>query len=102
MSKKCINDYKTACLKTHNYYRSLHSVPPLTRSAKLDRMAQSYSEQLADNDLFLHSNKKGYGENLAYSWSSKSPNLRDCASIFFKFKFIQETNYKQCQKRYCQ
>lgn len=80
MSPKCLNDYKQACWKAHNQYRSLHDIPALKRSQRLDDMSQVHADSLAERDSFQHSLNKGVGENLASSWSSKPPNLNDCAS----------------------
>ena len=63
-------------------------MPPLTETDKLDQMSQTHAEQLADQNSFRHSINKGVGENLASSWSSKPPNLKDCAS---NLKFIIHT-----------
>ena len=52
----------------------------MKRSQRLDDMSQVHADSLAERDSFQHSLNKGVGENLASSWSSKPPNLNDCAS----------------------
>lgn len=83
-------------LAAHNNYRSLHSTPGLVANVTIDSIAQNYANYLAQNDLFQHSNYKGLGENLAYSWSSSAPNLGSCGSKsnfnFFFYKFIKFYN----------
>ena len=49
-----------------NAYRAKHGSPPLEWDDTITQFAQEYSLYLAANSLFQHSNKEGYGENLAY------------------------------------
>ena len=49
-----------------NEYRARHGSPPLEWDNTITEFAQGYSLYLAANSLFQHSNKEGYGENLAY------------------------------------
>ena len=51
-------------LKYHNEYRKIHQVDELTRDADIEKIAQNYSEYLIKNNIFDHSHRKGYGENL--------------------------------------
>lgn len=62
-------------LNLHNYYRAMHSAPPLTISQRLNHIAQSYANLLAATSAFQHSgNRLGdeiLGENLYMQWISK-------------------------------
>jgi hypothetical protein len=49
-----------------NAYRAKHNSPPLMWDDTISAFAQEYSLYLVTNNLFQHSNKEGYGENLAY------------------------------------
>jgi hypothetical protein len=49
-----------------NAYRAKHNSPPLAWDDTISAFAQEYSLYLVTNNLFQHSNKEGYGENLAY------------------------------------
>lgn len=49
-----------------NAYRAVHNSPPLVWDDTISAFAQAYSLYLVTNNLFQHSNKEGYGENLAY------------------------------------
>ena len=61
----------------HNYYRAIHSAPPLTISHRLNLIAQNYANYLAKNSKFEHSrNRFGnetLGENLYMQWISEGP-----------------------------
>lgn len=65
-------------LSAHNFYRAYHSAPALVHDNNIANIASNYAKYLAANNLFQHSSN-GYGENLAYMWSS-SPANPDCAS----------------------
>jgi len=62
-------------LKLHNDHRARHCAPPLKISQRLNRIAQSYAEELAATSTFEHSgNKLGdepLGENLYMAWISR-------------------------------
>jgi hypothetical protein len=49
-----------------NAYRAMHNSPPLVWDNTISAFAQEYSLYLVTHNLFQHSNKEGYGENLAY------------------------------------
>ena len=49
-----------------NAYRAKHNSPPMEWDETISQFAQEYSLFLVTNSLFQHSNKEGYGENLAY------------------------------------
>ena len=49
-----------------NSYRAKHNSPPMVWDDTIMTFAQDYSLFLVTNSLFQHSNKEGYGENLAY------------------------------------
>ena len=55
---------------------------PLTLDDKITASAQNYSEYLAKNDLFEHSDgSNGYGENLF--WFSSSKKIQNFQSFSF-------------------
>jgi hypothetical protein len=49
-----------------NAYRAKHNSQPLLWDDTISAFAQEYSLYLVTHNLFQHSNKDGYGENLAY------------------------------------
>ncbi len=57
---------KTEITNYVNAYRAVHNSPPLVWDDTISAFAQGYSLYLVTNNLFQHSNKEGYGENLAY------------------------------------
>ncbi|XP_028406918.1 A disintegrin and metalloproteinase with thrombospondin motifs 16-like [Dendronephthya gigantea] len=71
-----IDAFRLDQLNLHNYYRSLHGVPAMTRDAELEAKAQEYAETLAaKNQGLVHCNmpscdREGAGENLASAWGS--------------------------------
>ena len=58
-------------LTNHNYHRKRHQVDALERSEEIEKVAQAYSEHLAEIEQLVHSHN-GYGENLYYCWASNS------------------------------
>ena len=66
-----LQKFRSECLTSHNYYRSLHRTAPLTWNSGLADSAQSWAEQLARSDSLKHSNEKGIGENIACFWGSE-------------------------------
>jgi hypothetical protein len=63
---------QTAMLETHNMYRCIHGVPPLTWDASLAKTAQSW----ADTGTIQHSTALGafkkYGENMKFDCPTSS------------------------------
>jgi hypothetical protein len=60
------NEQKLELSNYINAYRANHNSPPLEWDDTISQFAQEYSLYLVSNNLFQHSNKEGYGENLAY------------------------------------
>ena len=60
------NEQKLELSNYINAYRANHNSPPLEWDDTISQFAQEYSLYLVSNNLFQHSNKDGYGENLAY------------------------------------
>ncbi|XP_020619195.1 Golgi-associated plant pathogenesis-related protein 1-like isoform X2 [Orbicella faveolata] len=52
-----IMPFKDQCLYWHNYFRTLHQVPSVTWSTKLQKEAQDWADYLAANNKFHHSPK---------------------------------------------
>lgn len=77
---KCLRAYQKECVEAHNMYRRKHHSPALKQDNRLNRVAQEYAQYLAESNQFEHSDNKEFGENLAYSWSSKvnSMDEDDC------------------------
>ncbi|XP_040068371.1 Golgi-associated plant pathogenesis-related protein 1-like [Ixodes scapularis] len=63
-------EFQRDSLNWHNYYRSLHGVPPLQLSAELNAMAKAWATKLATEDRFEHSPGTDHGENIYVKWSS--------------------------------
>ncbi|XP_074614421.1 Golgi-associated plant pathogenesis-related protein 1-like isoform X3 [Acropora palmata] len=47
--------FKEQCLYWHNYFRTLHQVPPVTWSMDLQKEAEEWVKYLAENNKFQHS-----------------------------------------------
>lgn len=47
--------FKEQCLYWHNYFRTLHQVPPVTWSMDLQKEAEAWVKYLAENNKFQHS-----------------------------------------------
>ena len=91
---KCQQSFQKACLRAHNRYRSNHHSPDLVWNEELQRRAQNYAEYLASSNNFEHSGAQGYGENLAYSWSSSVSSLGNDCRCNFKVIFEILYNFK--------
>ena len=82
----CISsNFDKAFLDAHNAYRIKHGAVALKQNATISGIAQKYANYLATKNLFEHSGAKGFGENLAYSSSSKAPNLTKCDTLASSF-----------------
>ncbi|CAF1302034.1 unnamed protein product [Didymodactylos carnosus] len=63
--------FQQQALTQHNFYRQNHcNTSGLALNSTLNVVAQNYSEYLAANNLFTHSNAPGLGENLWMMTSS--------------------------------
>lgn len=51
----------------------------LSENTTLVLIAEAYAIRLARNNVFEHSGYPNLGENLAYTWSSNSVDLKNCA-----------------------
>ena len=85
LSSKCIKNFASEILTSHNKFRALHNASSLKYNLKIEKTAQKYADYLSKNDLFQHSHTQGLGENLAASWSSNKPNTTYCSSNLFSF-----------------
>ncbi|CAB3985204.1 cysteine-rich secretory -2 [Paramuricea clavata] len=100
-----INAFRLDQLNLHNYYRSLHGVPAMTRNAALEAKAQEYAEILAAKNNGLNHcvspkcDKKGAGENLARAWGStgaESNATRDWYNEVWYYNYCNdEVNFKR-------
>ena len=88
-------------LNEHNYFRSLHGVPPLKLNNRLNDIAQKYAIYLAKNKKFEHSKKedraldgKYVGENLYMKESS--PKVYYICGVMSKswYEEIKDYNYE--------
>ena len=59
-------DQQTLITNYINAYRAIHQSPPMTYDMSISSLSQEWSDNLVSNNLFQHSNRAGYGENLAY------------------------------------
>ena len=48
----------------------MHQADKLTRDKEIEKIAQQYSNELAERDVMAHSGNSYYGENLYYCFSS--------------------------------
>ena len=51
-------------IKSHNIFRACHNAPPLMFNCEIIEISQNYAKYLSDNDLFVNSKNKYYGEKL--------------------------------------
>ncbi|CAH1994514.1 unnamed protein product [Acanthoscelides obtectus] len=58
------SDFITDCLCWHNVYRQRHASPPLSMSAELCHLAQTWANHLAHTNRFYYRNDKDIGQNL--------------------------------------
>ncbi len=70
--KKLSNSDIKDLLDRHNYYRQEQKVPDIKWSSKLAASAQKWANNLAQKEIFKHSNM-GYGENIYMATYSSSP-----------------------------
>ncbi|KAJ8672875.1 hypothetical protein QAD02_004136 [Eretmocerus hayati] len=68
-------EFISACLDTHNFYRSRHGVPPLRLSKQLCKASQEWANVLATRGRLEHRANVDYGENLYCMWSSNPKTL---------------------------
>jgi uncharacterized protein YkwD len=69
------SNFRDDCLKSHNIYRSLVGMPPLTYDLRLEAIAQNWANHLAATGKFEHSNGDT-GENLAKGIPSGSGSIK--------------------------
>ena len=76
-------------LKAHNAYRDRHQVPPLAHNQDLTKQAQKWAEQLAESNMFVHSQSTFHGmpvgENIAMKSSSKEEDYNgkfQCVCVY--------------------
>lgn len=77
---QCLNDFRAAILIAHNSYRALHGAPALQQDTVISNTAQAWATNLAQKNLFQHSNAARLGENLFKSLKSSPFSLNSCAS----------------------
>ena len=65
-----LEQIRAQILENHNYHRRIHQAEPLTRDSNLEKIAQAYSEKLANEIKSLTHSGNGYGENLYSCWAS--------------------------------
>ncbi len=68
------SDFANTGLKAHNMLRKIHEAPEMKLNSEMNKMAEEYAKKLAKAGNMKHSSKeerKGDGENLAYSCQSK-------------------------------
>ena len=85
LSNTCLSSINTAYLNAHNKFRANHNAAALKYNSQITDTAQKYANYLATNNIFEHSGTSGLGENLAYTSSSKAPNLNDCSGFLIYF-----------------
>ena len=64
------DDFARRAIAKHNELRKKHSAPPMTWDPELAAACKKWAEHLATTGMFAHSRGKGYGENIAMTWSS--------------------------------
>ena len=81
LPSSCLNSFKIAALKAHNFYREKHNVAPLILDDSGD--AQKYAEKLASKNQGLKhsSNRINIGENLFAKFTTAKLNLEFCSGI---------------------
>ena len=72
------------CLREHNKKRALHGARPLAWDRSLARQATTYALELANKNIFEHSEWNGQGENLYYLKSiNKIPTCKEAVKIWY-------------------
>uniref|UniRef100_A0A0N5BUY8 SCP domain-containing protein n=1 Tax=Strongyloides papillosus TaxID=174720 RepID=A0A0N5BUY8_STREA len=87
-----IDSLRKKYLDQTNYYRKLHGAPSLTRSKKLEKLAQAYAMKLARKfrGELIHDPDRRYGENLAVM---PSDEIND--AIEFWYEEVKKYNFKK-------
>ena len=63
-AEPCSPALPAAILARHNYYRTLHSSPPLALNSTLNSQAQQWAEQILATEAFRHRPNRRLSENL--------------------------------------
>ena len=86
------------CLDAHNFYRSLHDVPPLATDPELERFAQSRADEIESTDNYAHDHprllKANYGENLHMQWTNDSSVPPPTCALSVKKWYKEIKDYK--------
>ena len=83
----CGTQYTDEMLNSHNLYRKMHNAQTVINNSTIIDIAQKYSNYLATNLIFNHSNAAGLGENLAYSGST---SLGTCSCNLLIFLYFSK------------
>ena len=77
--------FSQTLLESHNYYRSLHEVPPLRLSQNLINKAQQCAVNLAQTKRIFHGLKDNFGENIFWANNSRGDaNGEDAVTSWYK------------------
>ncbi|XP_013870114.1 Golgi-associated plant pathogenesis-related protein 1 [Austrofundulus limnaeus] len=87
-----VEAFKEKFLETHNTYRTMHQAPPLTYNSELCSKAQAWADQLLQRKTLAHSETDD-GENVFYSFSSASLNLKGNEAVDSWYKEIEKYDF---------
>uniref|UniRef100_A0A1I8PNM4 SCP domain-containing protein n=1 Tax=Stomoxys calcitrans TaxID=35570 RepID=A0A1I8PNM4_STOCA len=81
-SEEDIESLQGRCLLSHNQFRELHGVKPLTLNKEMCDFAMEWAQHLAKKNKLKHRKKNKYGENLALGTGS-SYNVEDAVQSWY-------------------
>ncbi|VDN23205.1 unnamed protein product [Gongylonema pulchrum] len=78
----------------HNFYRNKHGVAPLKPSSELEKSAQIWAQQLANEAICLeHDPSKRFGENLFYYATDLLPDEKTMAHMTVQSFYLEARGY---------
>ncbi|EFJ53197.1 hypothetical protein VOLCADRAFT_55088, partial [Volvox carteri f. nagariensis] len=84
-------------LDVHNYYRSLHQVPPLRWDANLAKSAQAWADVIGPRCSRDHSPDTKIGENIALYQTQPSPDFKCAPAVGSWYGEISDYNFNTSQ-----
>ncbi|KAK0396614.1 hypothetical protein QR680_001787 [Steinernema hermaphroditum] len=86
--------FRRTLTDSHNRYRSLHGAGPLDYDLSIERSAQQWADQLANQEACLkHDPMRRYGENLFFFGGSVIPSAEATAESVAKSFYIEGNGY---------
>ena len=81
VNDECAFEMRKSVLERHNYYRSLHGLQPFETDSNLERAAQSFAQNQADNKKYIdwsHKNSSNENQYISNLGNPYLPTLKYC------------------------